>query len=52
MAGAYTGPGVAVEVLVKKDQVTPMWVRLEFFEVPEHRSAAALILEENVRHAA
>src|SRR6478736_5027802 len=52
MAGAYAGTGVAVEVLVKQDKVTPVGVGLKLFEVPEHRPAATLVLEEYVGHAA
>ena len=52
MAGAHAGAGVAVEIFVKEDQVTPVGVSLELFEIPEYRSAAILILEENIGHAA
>src|SRR5215831_3387616 len=52
MAGSHSSTRVAVEVFVKQDQVAPMWVGLEPFEIPEHRSAATLVLEEDVRHAA
>ena len=52
MAGSYSRPGVAVEVLVEEDQIAPVRVGLELFEIPEYRSAAPLILKEYVGHAA
>src|SRR6266571_855383 len=51
MAGSYSGAGIAVEIFVKQNQVTPVWVGLELFEITEHRSAPSLILEKYVRHA-
>jgi len=50
MAGSYSGTRVAVEIFVKQHQVTPVWVRLEFLQIPKYRSAPPLILEKYVRH--
>jgi len=52
MTSAYSGSRVTVEVLVEEDQVTPVWVGLKFFEIPEDRSAALAILKKYTRHAA
>src|SRR5207302_5964994 len=43
---------VTMEVLVKQDQVTPVWVGLELFEISEHRPATSLILEKYACHPA
>jgi len=52
MASPYSGSRVTVEVLVKEDQVTPVWVGLKLLEIPKHRPVTSLILKEYVRHTA
>src|SRR5271165_1189189 len=52
VTGSDSCSRVAVEVLVKQDQIPPVWVGLEFFQIPEYRSMAFLVLEEDIRHAA
>jgi len=52
MTGAHAGTGVAVEVLVKENQVASMRVRLELLQVAEYRSVALLVTKKNVCHPA
>src|SRR5882724_9420431 len=52
MAGSHSGSRVTMEVFVKEDQITPVRVSLELFEIPEHRATTSLILQEYVRHTA
>src|SRR5882724_5846622 len=51
MAGADPCTRVAMEVLVEQDQVAPMRVSLELFQIPEHWAAAVLILKKDAGHA-
>ena len=44
MAGAHSCTGVAVKVLVKQDQVTPVRIGLELLKIPVYRPATSLIL--------
>jgi hypothetical protein len=46
MAGAHPGATVSVKILMKLDQVAPVWIILEFFLLPINRSAIT-IAEEN-----
>src|ERR1700745_405960 len=50
MTGPHAETGVAVEVLVKKNQVAPMRIRLELLQVAESRSVALLVTKKNVCH--
>ena len=43
MTGAHSGTRVAVEILVKENQVAPMRVHLELFQVAEYRTAAIFV---------
>src|ERR1700745_3457473 len=52
MTGADSGSGVAMEVLVKQDEVTPVRVGLEFFQVAEHWPSAATVSQEYARQTA
>src|SRR5207245_9790877 len=52
MAGPNSSSRVTVEVLVKQDQIAPMWVGLELFEISEHRPATSLILKKYACHPA
>jgi hypothetical protein len=52
MARPYSGSRVTMELLVKEDQVTPVWVGLKLSEIPKHRPVTSLILKEYVRHTA
>src|ERR1700675_3373770 len=52
MTGAHSRTGVAVEVLVKENQVAPMRVRLELVQVAEHRSVALFVTKKDVGHPA
>src|SRR5580704_4216 len=48
MTGAHSGTGIAVEVLVKENQVTPVRVSLELFQVGEYRPAALFVTKKDV----
>src|SRR5947209_19615207 len=52
MAGPNSSSRVTVEVLVKENQIAPMWVGLELFEISEHRPATSLVLEKYACHPA
>src|SRR6266481_8519404 len=52
MTGAHPGTGVAVEVLVKENQVAPMRVRLELFQVAEYGSMSLFITKKDICHPA
>jgi hypothetical protein len=52
MTGARSGTGVAMEVLVKENQVAPMGVSLELFPVAEYRSVAFMVTKKDARHPA
>src|SRR5689334_17598095 len=52
MAGAHAGSGVAMEVLVKENQIMPVRVGLELFKISEYRPAALFILKKDAGHAA
>ena len=41
MTRADPGAVVAMEVFVERDQITPVWVALEFFRAAENRSPPA-----------
>src|SRR6516165_9440783 len=47
MAGADTGPVVAMEVLVEQDEIAPMRILLELPGSPVHRSPAVLVPQED-----
>src|SRR5919199_604223 len=49
MARADAGAGVAVEVLVKWNEVVPVRIGLKQFDVSEHRAAALLVVEKRAR---
>src|ERR1700756_5302495 len=52
MTRAHAETGVAVEVLVKKNQVAPMRIHLELLQVAEYRSVALLVTKKDVCHPA
>src|ERR1700692_2462398 len=52
MAGAQASAGVAMEVLVKENQVSPMRVRLELLQVAEYRSVALFVTKKDDCHSA
>src|SRR5208282_3493640 len=52
VACSNSGSRIAVEVLMKQNQVAPVRIGLELFEIAEHRPAAFFIAKKNVRHAA
>src|SRR5438128_11232570 len=52
MAGPNSSSRVTVEVLVKPNQIAPMWVGLELFEISEHRPATSLIRKIYASHPA
>ena len=47
MARADAGAGVAVEILVKRNQPGPERILLEALDLPEHCAAAPPVLEED-----
>jgi hypothetical protein len=47
MAGAHTGAGVAVEVLVEWNQVAPQGVGLKEIDPAKHWSTRARVLKKN-----
>ena len=49
MTGADAGAVVAVEVFVKRNQVAPVGIALEFFRAPEDRTTPGLVARENPR---
>src|SRR6202166_3836227 len=52
MTGAQARAGVAVEVLVKENQVSPIRVRLELLQVAEYRSVALFVTKKDACHPA
>src|SRR5271169_4441015 len=52
VARSNSGSRIAVEVLMKQNQVAPVRIGLELFEITEHRPAAIFIAKKNVRHPA
>ena len=46
MAGAYAGAVVAMEIFVKRNEITPMGIGLKPFGAAEYRPAAMLIAEK------
>src|SRR5262249_29423536 len=52
MAGSYPSTGIPVEVFVKQDEVTPLRICLELFEIREYRPAALVVLKKDTGHAA
>src|ERR1700739_2002182 len=50
MTGAHSGTGVAVEILVKQNQVAPMGVRLELLQVAEYRPVALFVTKKDACH--
>src|SRR5215469_18952119 len=52
MACAYTSASVPMEVLVKKNELVPIGIRLEFLNAPIDRALALLISQENPRKSA
>src|SRR5579862_2959776 len=52
MTGAHSGTGVAMEVLVKQNQVAPMGVGLKLLQVAEYRSVAIFVTKKDVCHPA
>src|SRR5271165_1217330 len=52
VAGSNSGSRIAVEVLMEQNQIAPVRIGLELFEIAEHRPAAFFIAKKNVRHAA
>src|ERR1700756_5768973 len=50
MTGAHAGTEVAVEVLVKQNQVAPMGVRLELLQVAEYRPVALFVTKKDACH--
>src|ERR1700688_4287335 len=52
MAGAQASAGVAMEVLVKENQVSPMRVRLDLYKVAKNRAVPFSCTKKNACHAA
>src|SRR5438067_6433261 len=52
MAGADRRARVAVEVLVKRNQIVPVRIALEQVDAAEHRTPAVSVVEEDPREAA
>src|SRR5215469_7796589 len=52
MACTYTSAGVSIEVLVKKNQLVPIGIRLEFLNAPIDRPLACRISQEYLRESA
>src|SRR5215469_12943750 len=52
MACTYTSAGVAVEVLVKQNQLVPIGITLELLNASIDRPLALLISQENLRKSA
>src|SRR5580704_3902726 len=52
MTGAHAGTGVAVKVLVKEKQVSPMRVGLELLQFAEYRPVTFFVTKEDVCHPA
>src|ERR1700735_3501054 len=48
MTGAHPGTGIAVEVFVKENKVTPVRVSLGYFQVPKYRPAALFVTKKDV----
>jgi hypothetical protein len=51
MTSAHARTRVAVEILVKENQVAPMRVRLELLYVAEYRPAAVFVTKKDAYHA-
>src|SRR6516162_8982576 len=52
VTGADAGPGVPVEILMERNEVAPVIVLLKLAVVPEHRSAAFVVTEEDAAQPA
>src|SRR5271170_1763965 len=52
MTRAHSGTGVAVEVFVKENQVSPMRVCLELLQFAEYRATALFVTQKDVCHPA
>ena len=51
MASADSGARVSVKVFVEQDQIAPVRISLEFFEIAEDRPAAFIVSKKYIRHS-
>src|SRR3954447_24790169 len=52
MTGSKAGTGISMEVFMKENQVAPVRIGLELFEIAEHRPSTFCVSKKNVGHAA